>query len=775
MKNLAIVILMGVVATAYGADWPREVQSSLGLITIYQPQLASYTGNTLKARAAISITQPETAGAVFGAVWLNCRVTTDRPNRTVKLEDVAVRQIRFPNGADQDTARIADALEQEIPRWDLTFSLDELLESLETAQKEKESARGLAATPPRILFREHPAVLVLIDGDPVLTPVEGTSLKRVINTPFFLVRENVSGVFYLQGGKTWYSAVKIQGPWGHIDAAPERVRALAEQMKSDDESAADQRTPEASSTSGAIPEIVVSTEPAELIATDGPMAFAPINGTGLLYVSNTPGRLFLEIATQHYYLLASGRWYMATALAGPWSYVGSDRLPVDFANIPPGSECDDVLANVSGTLPAKEAILDAQIPQTAEVERNSTTSDVQYDGDPQFEPIDGTAMTYAVNSSTPIILCEGRYYDCDRGVWFESLSPSGPWTVSISVPPEIYTIPPQCPVYYVRYVRVYSYTPDIVYAGYTEGYTGCYVYNGAVVYGTGYRYRPWYRHRYFPRPWTWGFGIHYDPWSGWSIGRPHGWWRPQGWFADNASPERTGWWGPAGYRPRYRPAAGPAYREGYHPVNRRVARTTQTPPASTGTTRKFGDMSAGTLYDRWASGVKRPTRTIPAPARGTGEPVRRTETTTDTQGQEKPKGRQVDQRESNPIKQPDKQPIREPEVRPAGKPSESSVKQLEVIKEAPPVPRPIPKENNVYADPSGNILRKTPQSWEQRTANTWKPAPAPPTSSEVQRDAQVRQRSAEREASFKAPPAPPPPPPKPQPAPPSRPPEKNKR
>ena len=788
MKNLAILVLIGLASMARGADWPRETQSELGLITIYQPQLGSYTGDSLRARAAISITQGDTTEPVFGAVWLSCRVATDRPNRTVKLEDVSVRRIRFPNGTDQDTARIADVLEEEIPRWELTFSLDELLESLANVEKERDNARGLEVTPPKIILRNHPAVLVLIDGDPEITGVEGTSLKRVVNTPYFLAQEPTTGVFYLKGGSLWYSAVRVMGPWKHIETAPARVGALADQMNSDEEAAGDTEE-DIPSTTGVIPEIVVSTEPAELIATDGPPAFAPINGTGLLYVTNTPGRLFLEIATQHYYLLASGRWYSATALAGPWTYVASNQLPADFANIPPGSECDDVLANVSGTLPAKEAIMDAQIPQTAEVDRSGTTSDVQYDGDPQFDPIEGTSMSYAVNSSTPVILLGDRYYDCDQGVWFEGMSPNGPWVVSTRVPPELYTIPPRYPVYYVRYVRVYGYTPAVVYMGYTSGYTGCYVYNGTVVYGTGFHYRPWYRRRYYARPWTWGFGIHYDPWAGWSMGHSHGWWRPRGWFAYHSGRERPGWWGPAGYRPLYRPTAGPVYRRGYHPVYRPVHWTAATPPPSTGGRRNAGSTRGGTLYDQWPSGVRRPTvRPLPPPAPMTVAPAPRTEDPTGQRRTERPQVNKGVQRDEVLTPKPAGQPAREPDVPRTGNTIDRTVRQREVIKEPPPVPRPIEKANNVFVDPNGTILRKTQQNWEIRTQNTWKDAGAQPANGDVEREAQVRQRSAERASSFKAPPPPAPPPqprpavapaPKPQPQPqpvqPSKPPDKKKR
>src|SRR6185437_4050599 len=93
------------------------------------------------------------------------------------------------------------------------------------------------------------------------------------------------------------------------------------------------------------------------------------------------------------------------------------------------------------------------------------------------------------------------------------------WSVCLSVPDAIYTIPPSCPIYNVRYCYVYSHTSDLVYCGYLPGYTGCFVYGPTVVYGTGYYYHGWYRHDYFPRLFTFGFGVRYDRSVGtWGVG-----------------------------------------------------------------------------------------------------------------------------------------------------------------------------------------------------------------------------------------------------------------
>ena len=695
MKYLILACVLAIAPLTYADEWPREIASTQGLITMYQPQIDSYAGNSMTARTALSITPEGQTEPMFGAIWFDCHVLTDRPSRTVKVQDLNVKQIKFPNRTKAETASISDAIEKEIPSWDLTFSLDELLESLETAQKEKENARDIDVASPTIIVMDHPAVLILIDGDPILTAIEGTHLRRVANTPYFIVEDGSSGTLYLRGGNVWYASRTIKGPWEPTSIPPQDVVTLSEQSKSDDTT--DQEAAQAPSVSGSgkIPEIVVSTVPAELIASDGPLQFSPIAGTDLLYASNTPSKLFVEITSQQRYVLISGRWYTAKTLNGPWTYVSSDKLPADFAKIPPGSDRDEVLASVAGTIPAKEAILDAQIPQTAEVSRTEATSQVDYDGDPQFDPIENTGMEYAVNTSTPVILTGGRYYACDNGVWFEGATPRGPWGVCVAVPSVIYTIPPRCPVYYVRYVRVYSYTPNVVYVGYTSGYTGCYVYNHTVVYGTGYVYRPWYRHEYYPRPWTWGFGVHYDPWTGWSMGYSNGWSQPRGWFGYNSRVVRPGWWGPVGYRPAYHPLAGPVYRQGYHPVYRPlgVSRTASRTPS--GVVRPAVYARPSTLYDRWSAGVRRPTET----------PQLRGNT---------------------------RQPATSP--RPVAQ-----------------SPRPVARDNNVYATPEGNIVRQTPQGWQQRQQHTWKAAGQPPAQSGVQRDAQVRQRGAERTSSFKNP------------------------
>ncbi|HEY8734267.1 MAG TPA: hypothetical protein VIL90_06850, partial [Puia sp.] len=212
---------------------------------------------------------------------------------------------------------------------------------------------------------------------------------------------------------------------------------------------------------------------------------------------------------------------------------------------------------VAGTDAAKDAVMDAEIPQTAKVDRNTATTTVTYDGRPKFTDIDGTNLQYAVNTSSTVLRNggDGRFYVVDNGVWFVSDNATGPFTVSTVRPVDVDLIPPSYPVYNAKYVNIYDVDPDYVYTGYTPGYLNSFVYGPTVVYGTGFYYSPWFGSYYYPRPWSWGFNFGYTPYFGWG----YGWGYDPGWFSlgfgygfgngYGYGYDGCGWWGPSFYHP----------------------------------------------------------------------------------------------------------------------------------------------------------------------------------------------------------------------------------
>ena len=543
-------------------QWPVTLSGSDGtVIKIYEPQPESFQNNILKYRSAISVLEQGKTDPVFGTFWSIATVETDKDSRRINIQSVKVPNIKFPG--EQDTDMISDlksALEAQIPDAVNNISLDQVLSSLELNQDQKKLSKDLNTKAPKIFYASQPSILVMIDGTPKTTTNKDWNLDVVTNTPFTIVKNN-DGNFYLYGGKHWYKADAATGPYNYTEKIPQNLKQVETAANNSRDSNAGYVDSSEAARDNVVSDIIVSTTPAELIQSNGQPQFANIDGTSLSYVSNSQNDIFQDKNSGDYYVLISGRWYKSSSLRGSdWNYVASNSLPVDFAKIPEGSPKDNVLASVAGTDAAREAVMDAQIPQTAKVDRKSATTKVQYNGTPEFRTIPGTDMESAVNTSSSVMRYRGIYYAVDNGVWFQSNSPDGPWEVATERPDEVDRIPPSSPLYNTKYVYVYDVTPDYIYMGYTPGYLNAYIYGPTVVYGTGFYYDPWYSGWYYPRPWTWGFGMGYNPWAGWSIG----WGYSYGWFnwGWGGYPYYSnwgggywgggcGWWGPQIYHPAY--------------------------------------------------------------------------------------------------------------------------------------------------------------------------------------------------------------------------------
>lgn len=547
-------------APAGDNGWPRKFTAGDTTLTIYQPQLESWEGNRLTARAAASVEKKSTARPVYGVFWLSARTEVDKETRLVTLEDLQLTKANFPaTDAGQDYLAL---FRQNLPDKTRTISLDRLQANLAVTRAEAQPPKApLKNDPPRILYSSTPAILVLVDGQPALRQIPSNKLLRVINTRALLLLDEANGKNYLHVMDRWVSAATLDGPWAEVETPPAELEAAKQAVVAADMvDLLDDPAPDLKDEleNGKLPTVYVSTVPAELIDTRGEPEMAPIDGTQLLWVKNTSDQVILDLKSQEYYVLLSGRWFRSKSLAkGPWDFVPGDKLPPDVAKIPDTHPKGDVLASVAGTPQSKEAVIANEIPQTATIKRSEAKLTPTYDGDPQFQPIEDTPLQYAVNSPTPVIRVQpDQYYAAENGVWFTAAAPAGPWAAATVVPPVIYTIPPNSPLNYVTNVYVYGSTPDLVYCGYTPGYYGtCYAPYGCVVYGTGWPYRPWLGRYWYGRPWSYGYaaGFRWTPAGGWGfgfaagVGRP--WWGPVGWHAGwSGGAWNAGWrngWGGA--------------------------------------------------------------------------------------------------------------------------------------------------------------------------------------------------------------------------------------
>ncbi len=490
------------------ATWPTTLTYHGATATIYEPQPTSWPNRTIVyATAAMTIHRPG-ARPIVGTVDIAATTQTDFSGRWVTFSKIRVLATHFPMLSTNQAARLQARITAIAAKLGgRRVPLDTLLLALnETPAETKPVATN--DMPPMIFHSTSPAILLVTDGPPVLAPLSGTGLSFAVNTNWTLLQEKANGQWFLLAGTSWLSAPDFTGPYQPAGVLPTDFSKLP-----NDPSFADVKkyVPNGPAPNP-VPFVFVSTEPAQIIVTNGPAQLSPVAGAPLQYVSNSSAEVIFDPSTKTYYVLFSGRWFSAPSLEGPWVYA-TPSLPPTFALIPPDGPQGDVLASVPGTAQAQEAVISAQIPRQATLPRTSTIH-VVYSGAPNFVPIAGTDLTYAVNTYAQVVAVNGTYYACNNGAWYVASTPTGPWVLATRVPQAIYTIPPTSPLYPVTYVRIYSVSPTVVVTGYTAGYTmGLIAAAGVVVYGTGYYYPPLVIAGavpfYVPYPYTYGGGIRY--------------------------------------------------------------------------------------------------------------------------------------------------------------------------------------------------------------------------------------------------------------------------
>ena len=178
---------------------------------MYQPQIEKWDGTDFASRAAVAITPPGAKAPVYGVVWFKARADVDKTARIVTLNDVQVTKVSFPTASNQEADYLA-LIRKYWPAKTRTIALDHLEASFAVSQAVKK-ARTVAVKnePPRIFYSATPAVLVLVDGPPVLRPAFDTGVEQVINTRALIVKMNNN--FYLTAASYWYEAPALEGPW----------------------------------------------------------------------------------------------------------------------------------------------------------------------------------------------------------------------------------------------------------------------------------------------------------------------------------------------------------------------------------------------------------------------------------------------------------------------------------------------------------------------------------------------------------------------------------
>ncbi|MCH2191740.1 MAG: hypothetical protein MK188_12520, partial [Gammaproteobacteria bacterium] len=546
MKRKEILVILYLISSFFinnalgnELEWPLVVSDSDNSISIYQPQVESLDFNSVTSRSAFSVSNKSKDKTSYGVLWSVGKLQVDKANRVAHIDKLDITDVKLPESSDApNNQAIVDLIEKEFAESDYWMPLDQLIATMDEVKLKHNDELSYQA--PTIILKDSPSVLIQIDGEP--SPKEISSgLSQIMNTSASLFYIEANKTYYIWTGKYWFAGKNLPSDnWTKLDKTPKMLVEVQKQLVENDDNQED----EIEESDTIIPQIIVTTKTSELLVTDGKMSFSNIDGTDLLYVSNTDSDLFLDVSTQSYFVLISGRWFTTKDTAGDWKSVKADELPSGFSQIPENSAKGNVLISVAGTNQAIDAIHDAQIPQTAEINRETATADAEYYGDAEFKKVENTDLSYAVNTNQSVFKTDKEYFLCEDGVWYRSSSPNGPWVASEVRPNGVESLPPTNPHYNTKFVYIYDVRPRTIVTGYTQGYLGGYFDGFTLVYGTGYNHSSWYRGYYFSRPATYGYSVSYSPWYGWSVGFNLNFGSPFSWYS-------RGWWWSHRHRPHY--------------------------------------------------------------------------------------------------------------------------------------------------------------------------------------------------------------------------------
>ncbi len=568
--------------------WPRTYPlSNARDFVVYQPQIASWDQQKhLVAFSAVSYRGQPTDKPAVGTIKLEAETKTSVTERLVSFQNMKIVEANFQTVPKDQVREIVAAIDKAIPDDERVIALDRVLANVAKSGIAPKNLADVKSDPPSIFFSKTPAVIVNLDGEPVWSPIKENNLKFAVNTNWDLFQVESPNTYYLRNDQSWLKASDLNGPWTPAGTLPDSFKKLPVEDNWKDVRLNLPGKPVAASK---VPTVFVSYQPAELLMLTGEPTYVPVQGTALLWVSNTESDLFRMGKTGLLYYLVAGRWFSASDFTGPWTFA-TPSLPEDFKKIPLEHERSRVLASVPGTDKAAEAILLAQIPQTARVNRKEVKAPaVDFQGEPQFVAVDPTKVQRAVNTDKDVFKIGDRYYMCYQGIWFVATGASGPWEVATSVPQEIYQIPVSSPAHHVTYVTIEDDDDDdwVVFAA-AAGYTGMMVAWGCVMWGSGWYYPPYVGYggfypAYYGHFPTYGYSAYYNPWTG-AYGRSAGVYGP---------------YGGAGVGARYNPRTG-TYSRGaaaYGPYGARGVAQAYNPRTGTYAATRQGS----NVYGSWGS------------------------------------------------------------------------------------------------------------------------------------------------------------------------------
>ena len=346
--------------------------------------------------------------------------------RLVSFSEFKIAESNFPTLPRDQLRTVVEEITASVPLDERVIALDRVLANIDTSQIIPKNVEGVKADPPPIFFSKTPAVLVNIDGEPIWAPIPQNDLKSAVNTNWDLFEHGPTKTYYLRNDRIWLKATDVKGPWEPAGDLPESFKKLPDddnwkEVKASLPGQKVERQPGAEgvrqpAAGGADPAARRAELPGASRARSRCCGSATPTATSSGWRSPAPSTSSSR---------AAGSRRRTSPVPGRSR---RRRCRHDFKQIPLEHERSRVLASVPGTPQAAEAVLLAQIPQTARVSKTRAGARgrrIRADA-PEFQPIEKTTVQRAVNTDKDILKVGDLYYMCFQGVWFMSKAPTGP-------------------------------------------------------------------------------------------------------------------------------------------------------------------------------------------------------------------------------------------------------------------------------------------------------------------------------------------------------------
>ena len=299
----------------------------------------------------------------LGTVKLEADTEVAVTERLVNFKDAKVTESNFPGLPNDQLKEVVAEIVKLVPQGALVIGLDRVLARLDKSQIIPRNVADVKADPPVIFYSTTTAVLMNLDGDPIWSPIKDNDLKFAVNTNWDLFQHTTTSTYYLRYNKSWFTASDVKGPWKPTTKLPDSFKTLPDDDGNWKEVKA--AVPGTGLAVGASAQGVRQHDSVRAHPASG-CAELPADRRNAPALGEQLGRRRLQARQSRTCLLP--RVGPLVHRARFHRVRGRSRrrtLPADFKKIPLSHPRSNVLASVPGTDQAAEAVLLAQVPQTA--------------------------------------------------------------------------------------------------------------------------------------------------------------------------------------------------------------------------------------------------------------------------------------------------------------------------------------------------------------------------------------------------------------------------